>query len=135
MLYTVGLKQKKKYKASGPKRKRKALQIIISPKTKNGASSWFRFGAHQAKLIFELSLPLINIPLSIVKYDFISCSPNHPACCNDYFPEDDVIKICCCLQYHVQRAEIQVPINWYGSPTISAKGALKKEMETSSFTA
>jgi len=78
---------------------------------------------------------LINIPLSIVKYNSISCSQNHLACCDDYFPEDDIIKICSYLQYHVQGAEVQVLIDWYGSPTISAKGALKKETETSFFTA
>ena len=76
-----------------------------------------------------------NSSLSIVKYNSICCSPNHLACCDDYFPEDDIIKICSYLQYHVHGAEVQVPIDLYGSPTISAKGTLKKETETSFFTA
>ena len=110
----------------GPKFKRKTLQIIISPDAKEGASSQIGFGAHQAKLVFELPLSLIKISLPIVKYDFISCGPNHPTCHDDYFLEDDVIIVCSCLQYHVQRAEVSVPIDWDGSPTVSAKGALKK---------
>jgi hypothetical protein len=85
----------------GPKRKKtKTFQEAISPKSEWNLPSWFGFGAYQAKLIFKMPLPQIDIDLVIVKNNPISCSPNYPAGSDDYFSEICIAKcitMCWCF--------------------------------------
>ena len=73
-----------------------------------------------------MSLPLVDVSLSIIKNNFVSCGPNHPTCRDDYFPEYDVVKVCSGLKNHVEGAEVQVPADWNGCPTISTERTLEK---------
>jgi hypothetical protein len=93
----------------------------------------FGFGANQAKFSLELSLPVIDINLSIVKNNSISCRPDHPAGSNDNFSKNVVVKIFSCLQNHIQRTDIQVPDYWNGGPTVSAERTFEEQMKTSFF--
>jgi hypothetical protein len=56
-------------------------------------SNWLGFGTHQTKFLFELSLPSIDINLTIIKNDSISCRSNHPTSCDENFSEQGVSKI------------------------------------------
>ena len=100
--------------------------VAISPQTKWGLPVWLGFGAHQTKLLLEASLPNVDVDLSIVKDDSISCGPNNPAGSNDYFPKISITKVFSSLKNHIQSSDIKVPIDWDSGPKISAKWAFKK---------
>jgi len=74
------------------------------------------------------------ISLPIIKDDLISCVPNHPASSDDYFPEDNTVKVCSSLQNHIQRAEVQVPNDLNGGLAVPTKRTFKEKMETCFFT-
>jgi len=82
-----------------------------------------------------LSLPLGDTFLSVVKDDFILGFPYSPASCDHDLSKNGVVKSLFSLEDHIQWIEIQVPYDWYGSPTISAERTLKEQMEASLFNA
>jgi len=100
--------------------------VAISPQTKWGLPVWLGFGAHQTKLLLEASLPNVDVDLSIVKDDSISCGPNNLAGSNDYFPKISITKVFSSLYNHIQTTDIKVPIDWDSGPTIYAEWAFKK---------
>jgi hypothetical protein len=83
------------------RKERKKLAIAISPKAEGNLSRLLGFGAHQTKFFSELCLPHIEINLSIVKDNSISCRLNDPACSNEDLSEKWVAKGCSSLNNHV----------------------------------
>jgi len=87
---------------------------------------WLGFGAHQTNFLLEASLPNVDVDLSIIKDDSISCGPNNLAGSNDYFPKISITKVFSSLYNHIQSTDIKVPIDWDSGPTISVEWAFKK---------
>jgi hypothetical protein len=117
----------------GPKHKEKLYNIAISPNIKRTLPTGLGFDTHQAKFFFEFPFPNINIDLTIIKDNSISCSPDQPAGIDNNFSEDRTSKITSGFYHHIKRGKVDIPVYWYGLPAFLTKGAFKEKMKTSFF--
>jgi len=65
----------------------------------------------------------------MIKDNSISSFPEDPTCGNENFSENVAVKICSCLDDHVQGLKIEIPVNVYRVPASGAKRAFKKEVK------
>lgn len=109
-------------------RKGEALNIkAVSPNTNRVLPADYGFGANQAKLLFELPFPSININLSMVKKKrAISSSLDHPAGRNKDFSKNGVSKRVSSFYHHIKGWKIEVPGNWNRIPAFLAERTLKE---------
>ena len=92
-----------KVRSARPKIKKDKLNIIaISPKTKRALPARLGFVCTQAKFIFKLPFPNIDVDLTIIEENSVSCGPYHPTGSDHYFDEDATTKSCSCFYQRIQ---------------------------------
>jgi len=89
----------------------------------------FSLGTHQAKLLSELQFPCVDINLSIVKYDSISSSPDHPTCSYEKFSKNGEAKVGSGYNHHVKGWQVQVPSYGDAIPTFLTEGTFEEQIK------
>lgn len=127
----------KRYKAYKPKtKKQKNLNIIaISPRTNSRASDRSGLCTNKTEFIFEKPFPNMYVDLSIIKNYCIPGSPDNPTCCEEDFSKDSITKVGPCLNNHVKRSKIVVPMDGELVPAGLTKITLEEQVEACFFKA
>ena len=82
-------------------KKTKKLSETLLPVNLRSLSTWPGLSTNKVKLLLELSFPIAEVGMHIVKYDCISCYPNDPACGDEDFSENWASKGCSGINNHI----------------------------------